>query len=138
MEKSRGKIIYSINKAVDDYKEILRTISNSDNKQQEEKMETKSRYEVISELEAKKRELIRERDTYNDRLVEKEKALKMMERDKQDSIVQFDRDIADRKDDINNFKKTIDEKKETVKELIKSIDISLERFGKLADKRNDK
>jgi seryl-tRNA synthetase len=92
-------------------------------------METKSRYEVIAELESNKRKLIQERDSLNDKLVEKEKELRNSERQKSDTIVVLDRRIEDIKEDIENFKKTMAERKETIKELIVSVDLSLERFN---------
>ena len=94
-------------------------------------METKSRYEVISELEAKKRNLIRERDGLGDVLKEMEKTVKLLERQKKDSNTLMDRKIEDKKEEIENFSKTMEERKETIKELITSIDMSLERFGKI-------
>ena len=96
-------------------------------------METKSRYEVIAELENKKRELIKERDGLNDTLKDREKRLKEMERNKSDNIMVLDRKIEDINEDIKNFKETMAERKETIKELIISVDESLARFGKLAE-----
>lgn len=100
------------------------------------KMETKSRYQVISELEQQKRQLIVERDNLNDRLNEKEKKIKEKEREKEDDVRQYDRQIADLKDELDNFKKTLAERKETIKELIKSVDESLARFEKLESKKS--
>ena len=94
-------------------------------------METKSRYEVISDLEKQKRELIKERDELGDVLREKEKAIKDTERTKNDQIIAWDRKIEDLVEELDNFKMTKDERKETIKELILSIDDSLARFGKL-------
>jgi len=96
-------------------------------------METKSRYEVISDLEKQKRELIREQNSLGDVLRNKEKDLTSMERTKSDNIMVLDRKIEDLKEDINDFKETMTERKETIKELVKSIDESLARFGKLAE-----
>lgn len=97
-------------------------------------MDIKSRYEVISELEQQKRELILERDTLQDLLLQKERELKDIERRKEDSVREFDRKIADMKEATAHFKKTMDERKETIKELIKSVDDSLGRFSKLQEK----
>ena len=64
-------------------------------------METKSRYEVISELEGKKRDLIREKNTLDDTLKDKERTLKDAERLKSDTMIKYDRQIEDIKEDIN-------------------------------------
>ena len=94
--------------------------------------DTKSRYEVISELEQQKRALIIERNELNDTLKEKERHIKLSEREKNDKIILWDRRIDDLNEDLVNFKESMEEKKETIKELIKSVDDSLARFGKLA------
>ena len=97
-------------------------------------MDIKSRYEVIAELENKKRDLIREKNGLNDNLIKKEKELKEAERNKSDSIIMLDRRLDDMKDDIKIFKETMNERKETIIELVKSMDESLARFGKLNQK----
>ena len=97
-------------------------------------METKSRYEVISDLEKQKRELIKERDSLNIALQDKEKELKVTERAKSDQMMGWDRKIEDVKEDLENFKSTMEERKETIKELIKSVDESLNRFSQLNKK----
>ena len=94
-------------------------------------METKSRYEVIAELEGKKRALINERDGLNDQLRERERQLKLLERHKSDNIMVLDRQIADKKEEVENYKSTLAERKDNITELIKSVDDSLERFNKL-------
>jgi len=99
-------------------------------------METKSRYEVISDLEEKKRELIQERDGLNDQLKVKDKAVKEMERNKSDNNMVIDRKIEDLKEDVDNFKENMEERKETIKELIQSVDDSLGRCGKLQKKES--
>ena len=60
-------------------------------------METKSRYEVMSDLENQKRQLIRERDGLDDQLKLQRKELKDFERQKSDNIVILDRQIEDKK-----------------------------------------
>lgn len=92
-------------------------------------METKSRYEVISELERNKRDLIKERDGLNDTLLNHEKELKDIERQKDDTIVVLDRRIEDKQLEIKSFKESITQKKETIQALIDSIDTSLQRFS---------
>ena len=98
-------------------------------------METKSRYEVISDLENKKRELIRERDGLADQLLNKEKSLKNMERQKEDHLRQFERNLDDTKADIENFKTTMNERKETINQLIEGVNESLERLGRLTKEK---
>ena len=102
---------------------------------EEIRMETKSRYEVMSDLEQKKRDLIRERESLNDLLLEKEKKLKMLERQKADNIMIIDRQMEDVTLDINNFKAMVVEKKQTITELLKSVEDSLSRFGKLLENK---
>ncbi len=94
-------------------------------------METKSRYEVVAELEAKKRDLIIERDGLEDESIKKADVVRDLKRQKEDNIVAFDRKIDDTERDYENFIKTMDEKKLTVDELIKSINDSLARFNTL-------
>ena len=98
-------------------------------------METKSRYEVIAELEGKKRDLIKERDGLDDEAKEKENQFRDLKRQKDDTVVILDRKIADAKDDMEIFKNTMEERKTTVKELIASVDESLKRFTGLGEKK---
>jgi len=97
-------------------------------------METKSRYEVIAELESKKRDLIQERDGLNNEMILKEKELKNTVRTKSDQILAWDRKIEDLQEDLENFKKSMDQRKETIQELINSVDDSLARFNTLNKK----
>ncbi|MFW6283020.1 MAG: hypothetical protein ACOC1P_03130 [Minisyncoccales bacterium] len=101
---------------------------------EDKKMQTKSRYEVISELEQQKRNLIKERDSLNEELLEKDKKVKELERQKADTIVYVDRQIEDAQAERDNFEKTMAERKETIKELIKSVDDSLTRFNNISQK----
>lgn len=87
-------------------------------------METKSRYEVIAELERQKRELIIERDSFDETLIRKQKALRDLQRR-----------IDDDKVDIEKFEKSIKDKQETIKELISSIDLSLQRLSLNQEKK---
>jgi len=84
----------------------------------EDKMEIKSRYEVMSELEEKKRRLILARDGLKEELRLKKKDLRDSERE-----------IEDTKEDIKAFEDSIKEKETTSNELIKSIDDSLKRLS---------
>lgn len=86
-------------------------------------MEVKSRYEVVSDLESKKRELIIEKDGLNKTLKGKKRQLKELERD-----------IEDKKEEIAEFEESMESQKATVEELIVSIDESLERFSKIGSK----
>jgi len=95
-------------------------------------METKSRYEVIAELEARKRALISERDSLKETLAKKEKLVTLTERKKADTILYIDRELEDLREDVAKFIDSMDERKETIRELIASVDASLERFSTLA------
>jgi len=98
-------------------------------------METKSRYEVIAELEGKKRDLIKERDGLTDKSKDKENVLRDLKRHKDDTVILLDRQILDAEDDMKVFNNTMKERKTTVTELIASIDDSLKRFNTLGEKK---
>jgi len=87
-------------------------------------METKSRYEVIADLEKQKRSVIVEGDSFTRQLKELERELK-----------ELNRNVEDKKQEIKEFKEEITDKKETAKTLIKSIDDSLDRFAKMGSKK---
>ncbi len=87
---------------------------------QTDRMETKSRYEVIADLEQRKRDIIVERDSLEVSLKRKERDLKSLKRD-----------VEDQEDEVKVFKDSIKDQKVTMTELIKSIDESLNRFTKL-------
>lgn len=87
------------------------------------KMETKSRYEVVADLEEKKRDLIVARESLGDKL-------KQMERDLRDQ----EREVSDQKEEIEHFKGKMEKDKVTYNELIKSVDESLKRFAELGKK----
>jgi len=90
---------------------------------EDKKLETKSRYEVIADLERQKRQFIMERDSLDDVLKSKQKDLK-----------ELSRNIEDLKEDISNFEKSMANKKETIKELITSVDQSLQRLSQQKEK----
>jgi len=90
-------------------------------------METKSRYEVIAELEATKRSLIIERESFDDKV-----------RDENKDIRELERELEDRKGDLIEFEKSIDGRKETISELIASVDLSLKRFENLKSQSQKK
>lgn len=96
-------------------------------------METKSRYEVISDLEQQKRNLIKERDSFVDQIEAKEKQIRLIERQRDDNTVILNRQVMDAKEDLEKFKKTILDQKATIAELIASVDQSLERLGSLSN-----
>jgi len=85
--------------------------------------ETKSRYEVIAELEAQKMKLIYEKNNADQKL-------KQMERRLRDEK----REVEDTEESIKDFKAKMAENKETNEELIRSIDDSLKRFTELMKK----
>ncbi len=66
-------------------------------------METKSRYEVIAELESKKRDLIKERDGLNDELLKKEQYIKSVNDSKIDALNRAERDLTDLVKEIANL-----------------------------------
>ena len=76
----------------------------------------------MSELEAKKRELIKEKNSFEEILFNKEKALKKFKR-------VWTQQEEDMNDDIEHFKKTMEEKKKTIEILIQSVDDSLAKFN---------
>lgn len=90
-------------------------------------MDTKSRYEVIAELEEKKRTLILERDSFDDKVIKKEKDIKLMKRE-----------VEDMEEDLKEYKESIEKRKDTIKELIGSVDDSLKRFEALGSQSQKK
>ena len=85
------------------------------------KMDIKSRYEVIADLEEKKRSLIVQRDNLD-------KNLKMLERE----LKELRRNIEDKQEEIANYKESMKVDKATTTELIKSVDASLDRLTKIS------
>jgi len=84
-------------------------------------MDIKSRYEVIADLEEKKRNLIVQRDSLD-------KKLKEMERELKEQM----RDVEDKEEEIKEFKESMKQDRETTTELISSVDASLERLTKVS------
>ncbi|MCH8208894.1 MAG: UPF0175 family protein [Nitrospinae bacterium] len=87
-------------------------------------METKSRYEVIAELEGKKRDLIKERDSLNDVAKAKANELRDLERKKEDTIVVLGRQIDDAKEEAERFNDTLKERKITIRKAATLAEIS--------------
>ena len=83
-------------------------------------METKSRYEVVLELEEKKRNLVMERDCLGDEVRYREKQIRDLKRE-----------IEDKEDDLKDYKENLEEKKNTIKELIEATEDSLNRLAGL-------
>ena len=86
--------------------------------------EIKSRYEVIAELEEKKRSLILDKNGIESNLKYKERQLRDMKRE-----------VEDKESEIEEFKADMKKNAETAVELIKSIDESLARFTELSNKK---
>ncbi len=86
-------------------------------------METKSRYEVIADLEKQKQDLIREREGFKDII-----------KNRDYEILQIERALEDKKKAVDEYKAEVDDRKVVIEELIKGVDESLERFGKLQSK----
>lgn len=82
-------------------------------------METKSRYQVVAELEETKRKLIAERESFPDVIKNKKRLIKMSERQ-----------LEDMKEDLAELEKTIEDRKAVIIEQIASIEDSLKRFDK--------
>lgn len=87
-------------------------------------METKSRYEVIADLEEKKRELMISKDGLGDKKRVMERALK-----------ELNRQVEDQEEEIKNFETSMKEQEETYDALITSTDESLKRFSELNAKK---
>ena len=66
-------------------------------------MNVKSRYEVVLELENKKRSLIENKNNLKDDRLAKEKAIKDLIRQRDDTIVIINRKIDDAEEDLANF-----------------------------------
>jgi predicted nucleic acid-binding Zn-ribbon protein len=109
------KNTHSLQKQRDFISKVFGTEKEDDS--EEKTMETKSRYEVIADLEKQKRGLIVEKDSFKDQLQEKEKEIK-----------EAKRDIEDMEDDLKYFKDSIEDRKKTIETMIASIDDSLKRF----------
>ncbi len=87
-------------------------------------METKSRYEVLAQLEAKKRELMVGKSNI-DQVV----------RGKEREIKELKRELEDKEEDMEDFKSRINEEKENFDALIQSVDDSLKRFTSQSQKK---
>ena len=88
-------------------------------------MQTKSRYEVVADLEEQKRNLIRERDSLDKVLLSKKKDLKELKRE-----------IEDKEEEITEFESSMEDSKKTIQTLIESVDESLNRFSEIGEKKS--
>ena len=87
-------------------------------------METKSRYEVLAELEAKKRDLMINKANID-----------IVVRQKEREIKELRRELEDLEEDLEDYKSRIDEEKENFDALIQSVDESLKRFTSQSQKK---
>lgn len=88
-------------------------------------MQTKSRYEVVADLEEQKRNLIRERDSLDKVLLSKKKELKELKRE-----------IEDKEEEITEFESSMEDSKKTIQTLIEPVDESLNRFSEIREKKS--
>jgi len=86
-------------------------------------METKSRYEVIAELEGKKRELILQKSNLDNQLRLGEQKIKQLKRELEDS-----------QEDMVFWVSRKDERLLVLDELIKGVDESLKRMAEISKK----
>ena len=91
-------------------------------------MEIKSRYEIIQELEAKKRTLIQEKANLADVLRVNKRRFEELKEDTEAKIKTLKREEKNFGEDVDNLETSLPEKKETYDTLIKSIDESLEKI----------
>jgi len=87
-------------------------------------METKSRYEVLAELEAKKRELMINKANIDLVVKQKERHIKELKRE-----------LEDNEEELEDYKLRIDEEKKNYDALIQSVDESLKRFTSQSQKK---
>lgn len=80
-------------------------------------MDVKSRYEVIADLEEKKRELILKKDGLDETLRQKKKQVKHLKRQ-----------LEDLEEDVEAFENSMNDQKNTLDTLIESTNDSLNRF----------
>lgn len=81
-------------------------------------METKSRYEMIAEMEDKKRNLILQRDSFPYTVQVKQKEIKLLKRN-----------IEDLEEELKQYEDSIEQQKGTLNEMIESINDTLKRLG---------
>lgn len=107
-------------------------------------METKSRYEVIADLEGKKRELIREHDGFEDAVQAKKLEIKNLERSSEDIVKQeldfdFEQEnaIAKLERDKKEFKFKIDNTKDLYARKIEDAKEELSNLESGAEKKKE-
>lgn len=84
-------------------------------------METKSRYEVINELEQQKREFL-----------ERKQQLKQQLRDKRVHIRNIERGLEDLREEIKEFEQDIPDREIAIDAMIESVNQGLERMSAIS------
>lgn len=79
---------------------------------------TKSRYEVVSDLESQKRELMKSKENLDLAVMKKEKEIKGLKRE-----------VEDAEDDLKEYKETLKDRKNTIDLQLESIDDALKRLS---------
>ena len=90
------------------------------------KMETKSRYEVIAELEKQKRDLIKERDGLQDTLLNKSNELELLRKSREDAINRAERSLKDLGDKQFRESKNIDREVEDLNRKKEDLLLNIE------------
>lgn len=89
-------------------------------------METKSRYEVISDLEKQKRDLVRERDSLDEQLRNKESVIKNHERSKENLKSQQEDFDFNQKKSLQNLEREKEDWNIKMNNIIIKIDRDME------------
>src|SRR3990167_1490244 len=92
--------------------EVKSWINN--NNEQVKTMETKSRYEIVMDMERQKSTLIRERDALPDHIAAREREIR-----------NFKRQLEDKEEDLAKFKANVSNQEATINALIKSCEDSM-------------
>lgn len=82
-------------------------------------METKSRYQVIAELERQRRELMQKKQQLDNELFNKRRGIK-----------ELTRTLEDEQEELNELIENRDESRRVIDEMIKSVDQTLQQFNK--------
>lgn len=105
------------------WKELIKRIKKREIKKERGNMETKSRFEVIADLEQRKRELIQQKANINNEIKTKEKTIKELKRE-----------LEDEEEELKELKSTTKEKEETFDKLIESTEGALKNIIELQKK----
>lgn len=87
-------------------------------------METKSRYEVLKELQDKKMQLVTEKAALKDQVAAKEKEIKM-----------FKRAMEDKSEDLEVFKKSLPDKETTYNILIEQAEAAIKNLSEFGSQK---